>query len=94
MVGDLFGKPLNQIPNFHGLLVDYMGVPTSGYDRPLFIGQGLTDIDVPAPSAFSLVAALTANGEPVTFKTYPTDHSGTLVDSQADTIPFVRGLFD
>jgi len=94
VVGDLFSKPLNQIPNFHGLLVDYMGVPTSGYDRPLFIGQGLTDIDVPAPSAFSLVAALTANGEPVTFKTYPTDHSGTLVDSQADTIPFVRGLFD
>ncbi|MDV7354907.1 lipase family protein [Rhodococcus oxybenzonivorans] len=93
IVGDLFSKPLNEIPNFYPLLVDYMGVPTSGYDRPLFIGQGLTDIDVPAPSAFSLVAALTANGEPVTFKTYPTDHSGTLIESQADTIPFVRELF-
>lgn len=39
------------------------------------------------------MAALTANGEPVTFKTYPTDHSGTLIESQADTIPFVRELF-
>lgn len=93
VVGDLFGKPLGQIPGWHALLADYMGIPTSGYDRPLFIGQGLTDIDVPAPSALSLVAALTANGEPVTFRTYPTDHSGALVASQADTIPFVEELF-
>ncbi|MDV7268365.1 lipase family protein, partial [Rhodococcus oxybenzonivorans] len=50
IVGDLFSRPLNEIPNFYPLLGDYMGVPTSGYDRPLFIGQGLTDIDVPAPS--------------------------------------------
>lgn len=81
------------IPNFQGLLNDYMGVPTSGYDRPIFIGQGLLDVDVPAPSALSLVAALVANGEPVTFKTYNTDHSGALVESQADTIPFVANLF-
>lgn len=91
--GDLFSKPLNQIPNFYGLLNDYMGVPTSGYDRPLFIGQGLTDTDVPAPAALSLAAQLTANGQDVKLRTYPTDHSGALLQSQADSIPFVKELF-
>ncbi|QNG20484.1 lipase [Rhodococcus triatomae] len=94
VIGDLFSRPLSEIPNYHGLLVDYMGVPTSGYDRPFFIGQGITDTDVPAPSALSLVAQLTANGEPVTFRMYDADHSGTLIESQADAIPFVAGLFD
>lgn len=91
--GDLFSRPLNQIPNFYGLLNDYMGVPTSGYDRPVFIGQGLTDVDVPAPSALSLVAQMKANGQDVTLHTYPTDHSGALLQSQADSIPFVKQLF-
>ncbi|WP_089243919.1 lipase family protein [Rhodococcoides kyotonense] len=92
--GDLFAKPLNQIPNFYGLVNDYMGVPTSGYDRPVFIGQGLTDVDVPAPAALSLVAQMKANGQDVTLHTYPTDHSGALLQSQADSIPFVKHLFE
>ncbi|WP_072806930.1 lipase family protein [Rhodococcoides yunnanense] len=92
--GDLFAKPLNQIPNFYGLVNDYMGVPTSGYDRPVFIGQGLTDVDVPAPAALSLVAQLKANGQDVTLHTYPTDHSGALLQSQADSVPFVKHLFE
>lgn len=92
--GDLFSRPLNQIPNFYGLLNDYMGVPTSGYDRPLFIGQGLTDTDVPAPAALSLVAQLKANGQDVTLHTYPTDHSGALLQSRVDSIPFVKQLFE
>ncbi|WP_206510154.1 lipase [Rhodococcus sp. BGS-1C] len=91
--GDLFTRPLNQIPNFYGLVNDYMGVPTSGYDRPVFIGQGLTDVDVPAPSALSLVAQMKLNGQDVTLHTYPTDHSGALLQSQADSIPFVQRLF-
>ncbi|WP_037183550.1 lipase family protein, partial [Rhodococcoides fascians] len=92
--GDLFAKPLNQIPNFYGLLNDYMGVPVSGYDRPVFIGQGLTDVDVPAPAALSLVAQMKSNGQDVTLHTYPTDHSGALLQSQADSVPFVKRLFE
>lgn len=94
VTGDLFTRPLNEIPNLYGLLNDYMGVPVDGYDRPVFIGQGLYDADVPAPSALSLVAQMTANGEPVTLRTYPTDHSGALLQSQADSIPFVKRLFE
>lgn len=92
-LGEMFSRPLAQIPNLYGVLNDYMGVPTSGYDRPVFIGQGLRDIDVPAPSALSLAAAMTANGEPLTFKPYPGDHSQTFRDSQPDAVAFVDGLF-
>ncbi len=93
VTGNLFSRPMSEIPNFYGLLNDYMGVPTSGYDRPVFIGQGLYDTDVPAPSALSLVAQMTANGQDVTLHTYPSDHSGAMLQSQADSIPFVAGLF-
>jgi len=39
------------------------------------------------------VAKLKANHQPVTFKTYDSDHSGTLLLSQKDSHPFVRRLF-
>jgi hypothetical protein len=39
------------------------------------------------------VDKLRANHEPLTFKTYDKDHSGTLLASQKDTHPFVRKLF-
>ena len=38
------------------------------------------------------VAQLKANGEPVDFHTYPTDHNGTMAASLPDSIPFVRAL--
>ena len=93
VTGDLFAKPLSEIPNLYGLLNDYMGIPVDGYDRPVFIGQGLYDTDVPVISALSLVAQMKLNGQDVTLHTYPTDHSGALLQSQADSIPFVQRLF-
>ena len=36
---------------------------------------------------------MTANGEPLTFRTYPGDHSAAFRDSQPDAIAFVNGLF-
>ncbi|MGU3432090.1 lipase family protein [Actinomycetes bacterium M1A6_2h] len=92
VTGRLFAKPLNEIPNFYALLNAYMGVPTSGYDRPIFIGQGAADLDVPAPSALSLLAQLTANNVPVTFKMYPNDHIGTGLAAQPDAIAFVNSV--
>ncbi|MCC3313731.1 lipase family protein [Nocardia africana] len=89
----VYARPLAEIPDIDRVLTDYMGLADSGYDRPLFIGQGLTDVDVPAPGALALAAAMKANQQPVTLKIYPTDHSGTLVQSQADVEPFVDELF-
>ncbi|WP_067896263.1 lipase family protein [Nocardia vaccinii] len=91
--GNFFARPLAAIPDFHGLLHNYLGLPETGYDRPLFMGQGLLDIDVITPETLRFAAVLTANRQPLTFRTYPTDHSGTVLASQPDSIPFVRKLF-
>ena len=92
-VGSLFVKPLRSIPDIDRILQGYMGIPESGYDRPFFVGQGLTDTDVPPPTTIALAARLAANGQPLTFKVYPTDHDGTLLASLSDSVPFVQRLF-
>lgn len=93
VVGDLFARPLAQIPNLHGLLSGYLGLPESGYDKPLFMGQGLRDTDVITPETLRFAAVLQANRQPVTLHTYPEDHSGTVNASLSDSVPFVRNLF-
>jgi hypothetical protein len=91
-IGDLLAKPLAALPDARALLTGYMGIPESGYDRPLFIGQGLTDTDVLVPGTLATVAAMRANRQPLTFHTYPTDHNGTVNMSLSDSEPFVREL--
>ncbi|MFI6211724.1 alpha/beta hydrolase family protein [Nocardia brasiliensis] len=93
IVGDLFSKPLAQIPDLHGLLSRYLGLPESGYDKPIFLGQGLRDTDVITPETLRFAAVLQANGQPVQLHTYPEDHSGTVNASLPDSLPFVAGLF-
>ena len=88
-----FRRPVNSIPNAYNELHRFMGTPASGYDRPIFLGQGLLDTDVPAPSALSLAAQLTANRQPVELHVYPTsDHSGTVYASQRDSTPFLARI--
>jgi pimeloyl-ACP methyl ester carboxylesterase len=88
-VRSFFAKPISSIPNARAELARFLGIPASGYDRPIFLGQGLTDIDVPAPFALSLAAQLTQNRQPFELHVYPTDHSGTVYASQRDSTPFV-----
>ena len=92
-IGSLFNRPLSAIPGIDQILRGYMGIPETGYDRPFFIGQGLFDTDVPPPTTMALAARLAANNEPITFRAYPTTHSGTMNQSLPDTVPFVAGLF-
>ncbi|WP_040799054.1 alpha/beta hydrolase family protein [Nocardia higoensis] len=94
VLGALFARPLNSLPDAHGLLAGYLGLPESGYDRPLFLGQGLRDTDVLTPQTLRFAATLMARGEPVTLKVYNEDHSGAVNASLVDSIPFVRALFD
>ena len=94
VLGSLFARPLGTIPNLHAVLTDYMGIPETGYDKPFFIGQGLQDTDIVMPSTLLLAATLHRNAQPMTFRTYPTDHSDTMAASLPDTVPFVRALFD
>ncbi|MDH6678068.1 acetyl esterase/lipase [Rhodococcus sp. LBL1] len=92
VLASLLAKPLSGL-NANGLLSGYMGVPESGYDKPFFIGQGLKDTDIVMPSTLLFGTRLVANGQPVTFRTYPTDHSGTMAASLPDSVPFVQELF-
>ena len=94
VIGDYFTAPLVTLPAFRETLQQYMGMPESGFDRPFFMGHGAADTDVPYAMTARYAAVLESNGEPVTFKTYPSDHSGTLTMSQADTLPYVAALFD
>ena len=57
-----------------------------------FIGQGLSDIDVPAPLTLKFAADLAANGVDFAFHTYPTDHLGTVPASVPDSTPLCRGV--
>ena len=93
-ISDWFTRPLASIPGVQAALVDYMSVPYTGYDRPIFLGQGLLDTDVPAPSALSLCAQLVANGQPVELHVYPNqNHSGTVLASMPDSTPFLARAF-
>jgi hypothetical protein len=90
---DGFSRPVASLPGWEQTLRRYMALPESGFDRPLFIGHGRQDESAPYGNTAEYVSALEQNGEPVTFKAYDNDHLGTMLESQRDSIPFVRGLF-
>jgi hypothetical protein len=91
--GRFFTGPVADLPRFRQALTRYMKMPESGFDRPFFMGHGSKDQDVPYALTKLYVEKLKANHEPLTFKLYDSDHSGTLLRSQRDTHPFVRKLF-
>lgn len=90
-----FRAPLAGMPGVSEALDTYLGTPTSGYDRPIFLGVGLLDRDVPPNMSLQLDDQLRANGQDVTLKVYPDeDHSGTVLASVPDSTPFLAALFD
>ncbi|RDI43674.1 secretory lipase [Nocardia mexicana] len=92
VLGDMFAKPLAALPDAPRLLNEHMGIPVTGYDRPVFIGQGWFDTQSPAPGTLAVAGLMRANNQALTLRTYPADHSGTLQPSLADSIPFVRRI--
>ncbi|TQF73662.1 lipase [Rhodococcus spelaei] len=68
-------------------------IPTRGYDRPLFLGQGLLDTIVPAPLTLKLAADLAAAGQRFTFRVYPKGHLETMLASEPEANAFVQHLF-
>lgn len=93
VISDWFSEPVNALPGWKPTVDDYMAFPEEGFDQPLFLAHGLYDVDAPYENTASYAAQLRSNGEPVTFTSYPTDHSGTMSASLPDTLPFVQGLF-
>ncbi|MFM9379018.1 alpha/beta hydrolase family protein [Gordonia sp. VNK21] len=92
-VNTWFTRPLMDIPGLSQALHTYMATPYKGYDRPIFLGQGLRDVDVPAPSALSLYAQMKANNQPVTLHVYPDDdHSSAVLASMPDSTPWLKKI--
>ncbi|MCK0175023.1 S9 family peptidase [Mycolicibacterium sp. F2034L] len=86
-----FSAPLQSVPGVSEALAAYMGVPVDGYDRPIFLGVGLRDRDVPPNSSLTLADQLRDHGQDVTLRVYPEqDHSGTVPASLPDSTPFLR----
>ncbi|MFI5782726.1 lipase family protein [Nocardia sp. NPDC051570] len=59
-VSDLLSKPLSD-NHFRAMLADYLGVPVSGYDRPILLLLNALDLSVPSPLHAALVARFAAN---------------------------------
>jgi dipeptidyl aminopeptidase/acylaminoacyl peptidase len=71
-----------------------MGTPSTGFDRPIFLGVGLLDRDVPPESTLTFYDQLVANNQDVTLRIYPEDdHSGTVLASLPDSTPFLQKAF-
>ena len=72
-----------------------MGYQTLDLNRPVFMGTGAVDRDVPPGMQLSLGADACKAGSVIEQHVYPgLDHSGTVNGSTADSSVFVRKIFD
>ena len=93
-VSQFFHAPASSIPGFDEAVDQFMGVPTSGYDRPSFLGVGLLDRDVPPNLTLRFYDQLVADDQDVELKVYPDeDHGGTVLASLPDSTPFLARQF-
>ncbi|MFF0814473.1 lipase family protein [Rhodococcus sp. NPDC003318] len=88
-IGEMLSRPLDE-PRIRDAIGDYLAVPTTGYDRPLFVGHGLPDRMVPFPLGAKLAADLVASGQNVTVRAYPGAHQPSAAQSLPDAIAFAR----
>ncbi len=92
-VPGFFSATVAMLPGFEGAVDDFMGIPVSGYDRPIFLGVGLRDRDVPPSLTLAFADELRAEGQDVELKIYPDqDHSGTVLASLPDSSPFLARI--
>jgi pimeloyl-ACP methyl ester carboxylesterase len=75
-------------------LYDVMGYRTLKIPRPVFIGTGAKDHDVPPGAQLALVKDACAAGSVIESHLYPDfDHGGTVNGSVPDSTPFVKRAF-
>ncbi|MBG6121791.1 alpha/beta hydrolase family protein [Corynebacterium aquatimens] len=94
-----FKKPLRSVPGAEQAIRDFMGTPVAGYDKPVFLGHGMTDVDVPGPIGVVLNSDMWLRqfvGSPrnnfVEVRWYPTDHDGTVNASTQHSVPFLARI--
>ncbi|MDE1149952.1 MAG: lipase family protein [Azospirillaceae bacterium] len=68
--------------------------PDPAFRMPVFIGIGLKDLYTAPELSFNVARAACLRGSTVAVRFYPgQDHSGAVLPSQADSLPFVQALF-
>lgn len=94
-----FKKPLREVPGAEQAIRDFMATPVAGYDKPVFLGHGMTDVDVPGPIGVMLNSDMWLRqfvGNPrnkhVEVRWYPTDHDGTVNASTQHSVPFLNKI--
>lgn len=101
-VARAFSKPLREVPGLEPALREFMQTPATGYDKPVFLGHGLKDMDVPTPIGIILntdmwinqfIGDMRSRNQRVEVHWYPTDHGGTVPASQVHSTPFLAELF-
>ncbi len=92
-IGAMLSRPLED-PALLAALRAMLRVPTSGYSVPLFLGQGLTDLEVPAPLTLELIAQLHSAGTDLRVGWYPGDHLGAAREAFPDALAFLRAVLD
>lgn len=100
-VARAFSKPLREVPGLESALRAFMQTPATGYDKPVFLGHGLMDMDVPTPIGIILntdmwinqfIGDMRSRNQRVEVHWYPTDHGGTVPASQVHSTPFLANL--
>jgi hypothetical protein len=71
-------------------LAAYLSVPVDGYGRPIFLGVGLLDRDVPPNSTLTLVEQLRQRGQDLTFAATPIRTTAARCRPHSDSTPFLR----
>ncbi|NLE81547.1 MAG: lipase [Rhodococcus sp.] len=91
-VAQMLSRSLDE-PDLQAAIRDYLAVPVSGFDRPLFIAQGIADRVVPFPLTLKLINDMRAAGSTPQFRMYPGDHIPSMFNAEADQAAFVEELF-
>ncbi|MCM6778431.1 lipase family protein [Nocardia sp. CDC159] len=74
--------------DFPATAAPVLDIPLTGYQRPVFIGQGLADTLVQPNLTDATVAQLRVNNQPVTYRTYPATHLTIPTAAAADALGF------
>ncbi|WP_234390946.1 alpha/beta hydrolase [Nocardia suismassiliense] len=92
-IGAMLAKPLDD-PALWAAARAMMRIPTAGYTLPLFVGQGLTDMEVPPPLTAKLLAELRLSGTDLETHLYPGDHLGAARAALPDAVSFLHRVLD
>lgn len=91
-LGSLFSRPLSD-PAISAALRDYLAVPTTGYQRPVLLLQGVSDTLQPIPTTLLLQQELQQAGVDSRLRVYPSaTHFTVLKQADADTRSFVTAV--